>query len=197
MATSGLWQRWGCGPEPAGWELGATLSRLLGAAAVVPWTCCLRPAGQPHRSGAPSKAPLPGSRPSRLPPPPPPTPPSPSPLLQQVQEGINSVEGCEGVLYQVCTGGSSSRARLPPFRQPMGGGGIMPHLCMQRSKPGLLQVRETLPPEILEKIKAPPKADDPIIQPEELPDFDGLIFGGKGGWWGGEGRGQGRRKGGR
>lgn len=39
------------------------------------------------------------------------------------------------------------------------------------------QVAETLPPEILAKIKPVPRADHPIIRPEELPDFDGLIFG--------------------
>ncbi|PRW51084.1 phospholipase carboxylesterase [Chlorella sorokiniana] len=38
-------------------------------------------------------------------------------------------------------------------------------------------VAETLPPAILEKIKPEPRADYPVIRPEELPDFDGLIFG--------------------
>ncbi|EFN56869.1 hypothetical protein CHLNCDRAFT_144499 [Chlorella variabilis] len=56
----------------------------------------------------------------------------------QVLDGINSVEGCEGVMYQVA---------------------------------------ETLPPEVLERIKALPRSDDPVIRAEELPDFDGLIFG--------------------
>jgi hypothetical protein len=40
-----------------------------------------------------------------------------------------------------------------------------------------LQVAETQPPEILERIKAPPKTNDPVIKAEQLPNFDGLIFG--------------------
>lgn len=36
---------------------------------------------------------------------------------------------------------------------------------------------ETLPPEVLEKIHAPPKADHPIITPEQLKEFDGFLFG--------------------
>ncbi|KAI3426916.1 hypothetical protein D9Q98_006860 [Chlorella vulgaris] len=53
----------------------------------------------------------------------------------QVLEGINSVEGCEGLMHQVA---------------------------------------ETLPPE---RIKAPPKTNDPVIKAEQLPDCDGLISG--------------------
>lgn len=37
-----------------------------------------------------------------------------------------------------------------------------------------LQVAETLPPE---RIKAPPKTNDPVIKAEQLPDCDGLISG--------------------
>lgn len=59
-------------------------------------------------------------------------------LAQSVKEGVDSVEGCEGVLYQVA---------------------------------------ETLPPEVLEKMGAPPKPDVPIIDPKALADADGLLFG--------------------
>ncbi|KAL4443324.1 hypothetical protein ABPG75_011061 [Micractinium tetrahymenae] len=40
----------------------------------------------------------------------------------------------------------------------------------------IYRVAETLPPEILEKIKPVPR-EDPVITAEELPEFDGLIFG--------------------
>ncbi|EIE19583.1 flavo protein WrbA [Coccomyxa subellipsoidea C-169] len=41
----------------------------------------------------------------------------------------------------------------------------------------LYQVPETLPPEILEKIHAPPKPDVPTLEVQQLPDADGFIFG--------------------
>lgn len=41
----------------------------------------------------------------------------------------------------------------------------------------LPQVPETLPAEVLAKIGAPPKADDPIITAEELKEYDGFLFG--------------------
>lgn len=42
----------------------------------------------------------------------------------------------------------------------------------------LLQVPETLPAEVLEKMHAPPKPEDvPIADPHSLPDYDGIIFG--------------------
>lgn len=40
-----------------------------------------------------------------------------------------------------------------------------------------LQVQETLPAEVLAKMGAPPKADDPIITADQLPEFDGFLFG--------------------
>jgi NAD(P)H dehydrogenase (quinone) len=39
------------------------------------------------------------------------------------------------------------------------------------------QVPETLPEEVLLKMSAPPKPDVPIIQPAQLADADGFIFG--------------------
>lgn len=39
------------------------------------------------------------------------------------------------------------------------------------------QVPETLPAEILAKIGAPAKADDPIITADELKEYDGFLFG--------------------
>ncbi|KAK7262693.1 hypothetical protein RJT34_30269 [Clitoria ternatea] len=41
----------------------------------------------------------------------------------------------------------------------------------------LWQVPETLPEEVLVKIKAPPKSDVPIITPKELSEGDGFVFG--------------------
>jgi len=41
----------------------------------------------------------------------------------------------------------------------------------------LFQVPETLPEEVLGKMGAPPKTDDPIISAKDLPDADGIIFG--------------------
>ena len=46
-----------------------------------------------------------------------------------------------------------------------------------RPTPPRAQVAETLPQDILTRIKAPPKADDPAIAAEELPEFDGFVFG--------------------
>jgi len=41
----------------------------------------------------------------------------------------------------------------------------------------LLQIAETLPPEVLAKMHAAPKADVPIVNVSDLPNYDGLIFG--------------------
>lgn len=41
----------------------------------------------------------------------------------------------------------------------------------------LFQVPETLPAEVLAKMGAPPKADDPIITADELKEYDGFLFG--------------------
>ncbi|RLN61243.1 hypothetical protein BBJ29_001609 [Phytophthora kernoviae] len=41
----------------------------------------------------------------------------------------------------------------------------------------ILQVQETLPELVLEKMHAPPKKDYPIITPEQLTDFDGILWG--------------------
>jgi NAD(P)H dehydrogenase (quinone) len=39
------------------------------------------------------------------------------------------------------------------------------------------RIAETLPEEVLKKMYAPPKANYPIITPEELLKFDGFLFG--------------------
>lgn len=41
----------------------------------------------------------------------------------------------------------------------------------------LLQIPETLSPEILSKMHAPAKAEDPVITPADLPKYDGFLFG--------------------
>lgn len=41
----------------------------------------------------------------------------------------------------------------------------------------LYQVAETLPPKILEIVKAPPKSSDPEITPDLLEKYDGFLFG--------------------
>lgn len=41
----------------------------------------------------------------------------------------------------------------------------------------LLQVPETLPAEVLEKMHAPPKPDVPVAKVEDLPSYDGIIWG--------------------
>ncbi|MED6139955.1 hypothetical protein PIB30_088648 [Stylosanthes scabra] len=41
----------------------------------------------------------------------------------------------------------------------------------------LWQVPETLPEEVLGKMGAPPKSDVPLINPKELPEGDGFVFG--------------------
>jgi len=41
----------------------------------------------------------------------------------------------------------------------------------------LFQIAETLPPEVLAKMHAAPKADVPIIKVEDLPKYDALILG--------------------
>jgi multimeric flavodoxin WrbA len=44
-------------------------------------------------------------------------------------------------------------------------------------KPTIYQVQETLSPEILKQVKAPPKANYPVIKPEDLANADGFMFG--------------------
>ena len=39
------------------------------------------------------------------------------------------------------------------------------------------RIAETLPSDILAKMHAPPKPDYPLITPNEIPQFDGFIFG--------------------
>lgn len=39
------------------------------------------------------------------------------------------------------------------------------------------QVRETLPEEVLGKMHAPPKRDDPIMEADMMTEYDGFIFG--------------------
>lgn len=41
----------------------------------------------------------------------------------------------------------------------------------------LYQVPETLPSEVLEKMHAPPKADDPVISGDKLTEYDAFLFG--------------------
>eukprot|EP00287_Rhodomonas_sp_CCMP768_P008859 CAMPEP_0196739512 /NCGR_PEP_ID=MMETSP1091-20130531/23018_1 /TAXON_ID=302021 /ORGANISM="Rhodomonas sp., Strain CCMP768" /LENGTH=182 /DNA_ID=CAMNT_0042084097 /DNA_START=110 /DNA_END=658 /DNA_ORIENTATION=+ len=41
----------------------------------------------------------------------------------------------------------------------------------------LLQVPETLPDDVLGKMGAPPKGDDPLAVVADLPSYDGIIFG--------------------
>mmetsp|Transcript_23629 Transcript_23629/g.51630 ORF Transcript_23629/g.51630 Transcript_23629/m.51630 type:complete len:202 (+) Transcript_23629:135-740(+) len=41
----------------------------------------------------------------------------------------------------------------------------------------LLQVPETLPEEVLKKMGAPDKPDDPIAEAKDLPSYDGILFG--------------------
>ena len=41
----------------------------------------------------------------------------------------------------------------------------------------IYQVAETLPQDILDKMHAPAKADYPVIQPADLPQFDAFVFG--------------------
>ncbi len=41
----------------------------------------------------------------------------------------------------------------------------------------LYQVQETLPPEVLEKMGAPPKPDLPMISADDLLEADGILFG--------------------
>lgn len=41
----------------------------------------------------------------------------------------------------------------------------------------LFQVQETLSPKILELVKAPPKVNDPIIEPKDLLNYDAFLFG--------------------
>ncbi|CAK9220684.1 unnamed protein product [Sphagnum troendelagicum] len=59
-------------------------------------------------------------------------------LAEEIQKGVNTVEGVEATLWQV---------------------------------------PETLPEEVLLKMSAPPKPDVPIIDPAQLADADGFIFG--------------------
>lgn len=41
----------------------------------------------------------------------------------------------------------------------------------------LLQVQETLSPSILAKMHAPPKPDVPVVDVNDLPSYDGFLFG--------------------
>jgi len=41
----------------------------------------------------------------------------------------------------------------------------------------IYQVAETLPAEVLEKMGGPPKKDHPVITAEDLPNYDGFMFG--------------------
>ncbi|CAL5386445.1 unnamed protein product [Camellia sinensis] len=73
-------------------------------------------------------------------------------MARRVQQGANAVEGVEAILWQV--------------------------LCFLSMASPKFYVPETLPSRVLEKMKAPDKANDvPEIRPEQLLDADGFIFG--------------------
>jgi hypothetical protein len=87
-------------------------------------------------------------------------------MAKAVKEGVDSVEGCEGVLYQVSWRPSEApghmRGLLEDNDTP-----FPPH------HPPHPQVPETLPAEVLDKMHAPPKPDVPVITAAELPDAGG------------------------
>lgn len=41
----------------------------------------------------------------------------------------------------------------------------------------LYQIAETLPDEVLGKMGAPPKKDHPVITPDKMAEYDGVLFG--------------------
>ncbi|XP_065877357.1 probable NAD(P)H dehydrogenase (quinone) FQR1-like 3 isoform X2 [Euphorbia lathyris] len=80
-------------------------------------------------------------------------------MARQVQRGANSVQGVEATLWQVSK------------RQPL-------NICEVFNLIRLKQVPETLSDIIMQKMKAPSKPDDvPCIEPEQLVEADGFIFG--------------------
>lgn len=113
-------------------------------------------------------------------------------MAEAVKEGVDSVEGCEGVLFQVRLKNLwPTRPQLCPAQPPVlalhqlspvfsVAVSTAPHAIQCRRvalMPPFSQVPETLPTEVLEKMGAPPKPDVPVISPAELPEYDGVIFG--------------------
>ncbi len=131
-------------------------------------------------------------------------------MAKAVKEGVDSIEGCEGILYQVsccmftapgymihdglCTAitvhevHASQQCKLQlSFYQRPGAFPLLDSLACDQCNAAFLQVSsrmrecvqvpETLPAEVLEKMHAAPKPDVPVITAADLPEADGFIFG--------------------
>ena len=86
-------------------------------------------------------------------------------LARAEQRGVQSVPGVSAQIYQVQLGEqlswlSAAALILPPYQS-------------------VLQVPETLPPEVLQKMHSPPKPwnDIPIADAHSLPLADGFLLG--------------------
>ena len=53
----------------------------------------------------------------------------------------------------------------------------MPQVLPRTSFKVHAQVAETLPQDVLERMHAPPKSDDPIVDAHALPEADAFVFG--------------------
>lgn len=101
-------------------------------------------------------------------------------LAQQQKKGVDSVEGVEGILYQVKL--NSLQLSKQCQRAILSSVGVMSGLSSMSNWQIIdcncpCQVPEILPPEVLEKMHAPPKPDVPILDVHDLPNADGFIFG--------------------
>ena len=84
-------------------------------------------------------------------------------MAKSIKEGIDAIEGVEGVLYQV-----RQRAEFAHCR----------NICVRVNLHFSIQVPETLPEDVLAKMHAAPKPDDiPVIDPHVIDQADGFVFG--------------------
>ena len=96
-------------------------------------------------------------------------------MAREVQRGANAVEGVEATLWQV---NMAKNAYLKKRDRRGGGGASIILFQVLFDLIGTVQVPETLSDTILQKVKAPSRANDVAeIRPEQLSEADGFLFG--------------------
>lgn len=97
-------------------------------------------------------------------------------MAREVQRGANAVEGVEATLWQVNVA-KNAYLKKRDRRVGVGGASIILFQVLF-DLIGTVQVPETLSDTILQKVKAPPRANDVAeIRPEQLVEADGFLFG--------------------
>lgn len=102
-------------------------------------------------------------------------------LAEKEKEGVDSVEGAEGILFQVHLTVTAHAVRAHHLPASSARAAVEYHFLLQFRLPlcicACLQCAETLSEEVLGKMHAPPKNEAvPVIDTHKLPEADGACF---------------------